>query len=177
MMKIILGFVAFLLTFGLSSTLVGLIFGFPQETNTSQVYQLRSDSSTARRIESLLRRDVRNGEARHRIAVQAYRDLRNDESLYADAKYRLTVLRYVENSSSMSDAGLPRDFQYAWREHMDAWKKQAAYVRSKERVNEEFNAESESVYSDNTSEINETWYQVLRIAQRYGVEIDESFYR
>lgn len=176
-MKIILGFIAFLLTFGVSSTLVGLIFGFPQETKAPQVYQLRADSSTTRRIESLIKRDVRNGESRHRLAAEAYSELKNDETLYADAKYRLTVLQYVDTSSGMSDAGLPTDFQYAWREHMNAWKKQAAFVKTKDYATGEFNVDSENVYADNTSEINKTWYQVLRIAQRYGVEIDENYYR
>ena len=60
---------------------------------------------------------------------------------------------------------------------MNAWKKQAAFVRSKDLAKSEFDLDSNGTYADNTVEINKTWYQVLRIAQRYGVEIDEGYYR
>ena len=71
--------------------------------------------------------------------------------------------------------GKPRDFQYAWRNHWKAWNKQPAYARSFE-TSERFD-EAYTVGNDNGREIDQTWYQVLRIAQRYGVRIDRSYYQ
>ena len=175
-MKIILGFIAFILAFGFSTTLVGLLFGFPQPSQANYL-TTNTSSSSSYSIEQFLKRDVRNGYTRHRTARKVYQSAGSDIELYSDSNYRKTVLRYVQRSSSMSDAGLPRDFQYAWRNHMKAWKKQAAYVRSFEIVDVS-NQNSFSIRgADNTREINETWDQVLRIAQRYGVRIDRTYYQ
>ena len=175
-MKLILGIIAFILTFGFSTTLVGLLFGFPQETVKPKVHQLRTNHAVKHKIRSLLRRDVRNGRSRHRAASQLYRSEITAESLYSNPAYRFTVLTYVRKSASMNDAGLPRDFQYAWRNHMKAWKKQAMFIEAIEKnLN---NPNSFSIRAgDNTNEINQTWSQVLRIAERYGLNIDNRYYR
>jgi len=175
-MKILLGIIAFTLTFGLSSTLVGLLFGFPQAEVEAPKYRVRhQDSSTKYRIKRLLKRDVANGFPRHAAARRGYQSNRDITSLDQIPAYRNSVIRYVERSSSMSDAGLPRDFQYAWRNHMKAWKKRAAYLKAIDAVD---NPNSFSVEIPNDSgEINETWEQVLRIAERYGLHIDRSYYQ
>lgn len=175
-MKIILGFIAFILTFGFSTSLVGLLFGFPQP-NTASYLATKSNSQVAQKIQGLLKRDVQNGVSRHSLADRLYQSGETFESFYSDAEFRGAALKYVETSSSMSDAGLPLDFQYAWRDHMKAWEKQAAYIRTFESTGS-YDPNSLSIRpGDNTTEINETWYQVLRIAQRYGVVIDRSYFQ
>ena len=172
-MKTILGLVAFILTFGFSVSIIGLLFGFP-EAVTTKSFQIRTNSSAKHKIRRLLKRDVRNGRSRHSTAGSVLQSGTNFDHLYTNQNYRSTVLKYVRRSSSMSDRGLPRDFQYAWRNHMKAWKKQATHIQ-------EWEIDDRSAHSmkteDNTREINETWDQVLRIAQRYGLKIDRSYYR
>lgn len=202
-MKHLFGIVAFALTFGLSTALVGLLFGFPQNKNT----QVENDSTVAKRIEKLLKRDLRNGMLREKAQHTAYKswaengstDIKN--GAHAMRTFRGGVSEYVYASSTMDDSDLPRDFQRAWRIHMKAWKKHAGLLQKFEEL--EFNNESPSKTSDavnlngadskvvdettelaklskryncNIMKINRTWYQVLRIAQRYGVEIDRSYF-
>jgi len=154
-MKLILGIIAFTLTFGLSTTLVGLVFGFPKTASSPQIQRSHSHSVTARRINSLLIRDDRNGRIRNRqLANMLKQNVNNlsDSDLYANSAYRNQIASYAARSARINDGGLPRDFQYAWREHMKAWKKHS--------------------YSNNSREITQTWHQVLRIARRYGVNIN-----
>lgn len=202
-MKHLFGIVAFALTFGLSTALVGLLFGFPQNKNT----QVENDSTVAKRIEKLLKRDLRNGMLRKRVQHTAYKswaekgstDIKNGK--HSIRAFREAVSEYVYASSTMNDSDLPRDFQRAWRMHMKAWKKQAGFLQKFEEL--EFNNESPSQTNDavnlnsvdskvvdkttelaklskryncNIMKINRTWYQVLRVAQRYGVEIDRSYF-
>ncbi|MDQ3634375.1 MAG: hypothetical protein M3405_07675 [Acidobacteriota bacterium] len=180
-MKFISGFTAFILTFVLSVSLVGLLFGFPKLENSQQIFQLRTNNSIAKyKIKSLLKRDVfRNGFARSKKirSIEGYRSM-SDVELYSNDTYRQAMNEYFIKSSSMNDSNLPRDFQYAWRKHMQAWQKQATYLNSINDVNNSASSSNfhSSSYSDNTTEINETWYQVLRIAERYGVEIIPAYY-
>ncbi len=154
-MKLILGIIAFTLTFGLSTTLVGLVFGFPKTISSPKIQKSHSHSVTARRIKSLLIRDDRNGNMRDRRLVnmlkQSFNDM-SDSDLYQNSAYRDQIASYAARSARINDAGLPRDFQYAWRAHMKAWKKHS--------------------FSNNSQEITQTWHQVLRIARRYGVDIN-----
>mgnify|MGYP000333153206 CR=1 FL=1 len=175
-MKIILGIIAFTLTFGLSSTLVGILFGFPQAEVESPRYRVsHQNHSVKHKIKRLLKRDVANGVPRNFELRRIYQTERDISSLDQSPAYRTSVIRYVEKSSRMSDAGLPKDFQYAWREHMKAWKNRAAYLKAIDSID---NPNSFSVnVSDDNGEINKTWEQVLRIAQRYGLKIDRSYYQ
>ncbi len=175
MMRIILRFAAFVITFGVSVTLYGLLFGLPDYDLGPSARNY--DRSTAHHIKTLLRKDVANGRSRHKIAAQLVSTGEETESLYSNSKYRATVVYYVNASSKLSDAGLPADFQYAWRQHMKAWKKQAGFISSL-KYNDNANSAGELPgLADNTKEINQTWYQVLRIAARYGVDIDRSYYQ
>ena len=164
-MRIILGIIAFTLTFGLSATLVGVLFGFPQPEVKPFVTTSKYNSVHKNKIKSLLRRDVRNGNMRE----QAFTGREGHISRYNSPEYGKAVNDYYIKSSSMNDSMLPDDFKYAWREHMKAWKNQAEYSNS---LKDEHYQENDSVrkYSDNTGEVNRTWYQVLRIAERYGVQ-------
>lgn len=174
-MKFISGFTAFILTFVLSVSLVGLLFGFPKLETSNQVFQLRTNNSVAKyKIASLLRRDVlRYGNSRDQKIrnIEGYYSM-SEAELYNNDNYRQATNDYFIKSSSMNDSMLPGDFQYAWRKHMQAWQKQATYLNSIS----DSNYKDYSGYSDNTAEIKETWFQVLRIAQRYGVDIPTNYY-
>lgn len=171
-MKTILGIIAFTLTFGLSAGLVGLLFGFPQtETETKKF-----NSAYKYKIKSLLKRDIRNGDLRDEQIYQLRNDgIESDSTIYREG-YSNSINEYYLNSSSLDASNLPDDFRYAWKEHMDAWKVQTEYVKSLQSENYEEDADTAvRTYFDNSDEISRTWYQVLRIAQRYGVEIDSTY--
>ncbi len=174
-MKTILGIIAFTLTFGLSAGLVGLLFGFPQYEAKSYSHN-HYNSAYKYKIKKLLKRDIRNGDVRNRRIYKL--EAEGLRSPIYKTEYSDAINEYYEASSSMNDANLPEDFKYAWREHMDAWKAQAIYVKSLqgEAVEDELDTAVRN-YADNTREINETWYQVLRIAERYGLDIDGSYYQ
>ncbi len=172
-MKIILGFIAFIITFGFSTTLVGVLFGFPQPSKADYL-KTSTRSATAYKIERLLKRDVHTNGARRNNVARRLKASGYSEDLETNSEFRKAVLSYVRKSSSMSDAGLPRDFQYAWRNHMKAWKKQAAYLKSMEM---NYDIDSYATRGADSGEINATWDQVLRIARRYGVRIDGSYYQ
>lgn len=174
-MKSILGIIAFTLTFGLSAGLVGILFGFPQSHNNSYVSTVRNNSVYQGKISRLLSRDVSNGGAREKAYYEFYGG--DTESLYKNDEYRQAVNEYYISSSSMNDSITPEDFKYAWREHMNAWKNQAEYLNSLQNENYGRNDETAAnYYIDNTVQINRTWFQVLRIANRYGVEIPNNYY-
>lgn len=170
-MKLTLGIIAFILTFGLSVSIVGLLFGLPA-ANSSQFYQLQTKNTVAKyKIRSIIRRDVRNGYWRnHQIRkIEGFYTM-SDAEIYSHDTYRRAIDEYVRKSSAINDADLPEDFKYAWREHMRAWQNQSKYLQTSVA------GDQYSAYSDNTEEINQTWYQVLRIAERYGVEIIPAYF-
>ncbi len=178
-MRIILGIIAFTLTFGLSASLVGLLFGFPKHNVRHFTSKHTHNSAHKHNIRRLLRRDVfRNGETRDHKVTRLYAEFGSYDALYQNSEYRKAISDYHRKSSSMKDSHLPEDFKYAWREHMKAWKNQANYLEDLQSKSLDGEIESASKnYSDNSRQINRTWDQVLRIAQRYGVGIDSSYYQ
>lgn len=165
MLKGISGIAAFVLTFGLSVSLVGLLFGF---TGTG------SDTGVSAEITNFLRQDVRNGNFRDR-EIRRYLSERysyGSESEPDIERYSTSVGSYVRASSSMNDASLPDDLRYAWREHMEAWLAHDALLREAEHGSTTMKECCDDAffvkYRESTREINETWHQVLRIAERYG---------
>lgn len=177
-MRIILGIIAFTITFGLSTGLVGILFGFPQAEAKPFSYKKKYTTAYKYKIKKLLRKDVRNGDLRNIKVNRLYAKEGSYSSLYYKDEYRKVINDYYIKSSSMNDSFLPEDFKYAWREHMNAWKKQAEYLNSLQDESYEDGIESNvRRYSDNTNEINRTWFQVLRIAKRYGVKIPRNYYQ
>lgn len=166
MLKSITGIAAFVLTFGLSVSLVGLLFGFPEYASPS--FEAGSDHRVRHKISAFLERDVRNGRLRDR---QILRNFREQRSLGAEPQvkdYFLYVNEYYNDSSSMNDSYLPEDLRYAWREHMKAWRSDAELLSQAARgeiTEEHFRMKKE----ESSQEITDTWFQVLRIAERYGV--------
>lgn len=177
-MKIILGIIAFTITFGLSTGLVGILFGFPKAQPKSYVSKTKYSSAYKYKIDRLIKRDVRNGDLRDMKVRKLYKSEGYASPIYK-AEYRKVITDYYIKSSSINDSNLPEDFKYAWREHMNAWKKQTQYLNSL-TIDDSYSEDVDVAvkrYSDNTNEINSTWYQVLRIAERYGVNINSRYYR
>ena len=175
MNRFTIGIITFFLTFGFSTALVGLLFGFP-EVNLSQ----SATSQAGRNIQNVLDRDVRYGEARRRSATILIRGMKRvasrqgtiteDQGVEFVREYSRIVETYSDLSSGIDASNTPADFQYAWKQHMDAWALEAKEA-SMRRFGDEVNTDEDS------SEINSTWRQVLRIAERYGVPIKARYRR
>lgn len=168
MLKVVSGIVAFVLTFGLSVSLVGLLFGFGSFAMPSFK---AGDHGTKHKASKFLQRDVRNGQMRD---LEIRRELYRNRGILSEGTreilpfYSKTVAEYVAVSESMDDSFLPADLQYAWRDHLKAWRKHSEFLRystTGELDEQKFN----SAYERSSEEISETWFQVLRIAERYGV--------
>lgn len=165
MVKVVSGIAAFVLTFGSSVVLVGLLFGFTSIVSPS----LESENPSA--ISRFLVQDVSNGRLRDRKIRREIYHQRGFSTTGVESMlpaYSGLVSEYVALSSSMDDSVLPADLRYAWRDHMEAWKKHenllrfAATGKLEERT-------FEPTYKRTSRDIKETWEQVLRIAERYQV--------
>ncbi len=166
MLKLFTASAAFILTFGVSVSLVGLLFGF--DSLASRSFETGDSQSVRHRITAFLERDVRNGKIRDNKLRKYFRAQRlRGESATLAEYYRFNE-SYVDASSSMDDSFLPEDLKYAWRDHMNAWNEDKQLLA--DAANGEVPDELLKIRSESSSrKIKETWYQVLRIAQRYGV--------
>ena len=141
------GILTFFVTFGLSFSLVGLLFGFPQMNLETR----RSFNPSARaKIINVIEQDMRNGDPRRLVERRIARSNVSNGETKAELLEALEI--YATASSSIDVSGTPADFQYAWKKHMKAWR-------------------------ENSADINPTWHQVLRIARRYGVPIKRRYMR
>jgi len=172
MNRFILGIGAFILTFGFSFSLVGVLFGFPK-LNLSHSHGARSESA---KIQSVLDRDIYFGEKRRNDELRLALENRSKGISLAEsqrsAEFVGIVDTYVASASSIRVDGTPADFAYAWTKHMAAWNAHLRLLKSADR--------SESgtrSLDENSDEISATYYQVLRIAKRYGVPMRQRYYR
>jgi hypothetical protein len=167
--RFIAGIIAFIGTFAVSVGLVWLFFGFPvkQTTSTYTYSNHNCRNRQAGALYSFLQRDISNGRERD---VQSF-PKNNGYSIKTHAD---SVAQYVEESGSMDASGFPREFQNAWREHMDAWRSYSEFLNerknsSRTKVNGENLEKLENPYN---TEINRTWDEVLRIARRHGADVE-----
>jgi hypothetical protein len=158
--KSIISIIAFVASFFLSSSLALLLNGGkPASYPRLEARGASCNKGAARRISNLLRQDIANGRTRQ----AAFAD--SDE----DATTAEPVENYVSASENLDTAGLPEDFQRAWRAHMRAWRVHADYLnRFKDK---EMSDSERRIYDQQSEEINETWYEVLRVARNYGADI------
>ena len=170
MKRITLGIIAFFLTFSVSAVLVGLLVGFPKVNRSHLSY----NSTAARNIKAVIEADISNGEVRrraeYRLRLRFESESRTD--VRSSSEHASIVSRYASKSAGIDVSRTPADFRYAWNRHMKAWKNQAAYSNALANNEVEF-----SSLSDHTTEINDTWAQVIRIARRYGVRIKPRYLR
>lgn len=172
MKRITFGIIAFFLTFGISTALVGLLFGFPK---VSSHRHHAHHSPEALSIEYVLDQDISYGEYRRNSEVRLARSQGLERRLVipiGSAEHARIVDRYASKASAIDASATPPDFRYAWNRHMKEWAKFSAFTNALANREAEY-----SGLSDNTAEINETWGQVIRIARRYGVHIKPRYLR
>ncbi len=168
--KHIIAIAAFFTCFAVSSFLVGLLF--PKDT--TELYEIvnvrpQTDDAVSERILVLLRHDSENGDKRDGEIFDYW--VENEEFLSLAAKTRI-FSKYAANSETIDDSGLPRDFQIAWRKHMDAWAVYSAFLCDVEKAG----ASVESICAFEArydKDISSTWYEVLRIGRSYGAEFND----
>jgi hypothetical protein len=168
--RIIVALVAFIVTFGLSAGLVGLLF----PSTFTETYSFSIASEHKEDILNLLDQDIYNGQLRSEAYARARQDNWEDNNL---VHYAESVNDYVDASSSLDDSDLPRDFQSAWQQHLSAWRDYSDFLNqikylSKDEL-KEMNA-SQTLDRQN-DEISRTWYKVIRIAGYYGAYPKNAF--
>ena len=153
--RVIISIVAFVCTFIFSAGLVRIIFPAPVVkyvyTESPRVYERNTNE-----IESFLRRDIRNGESRM-------------DYKYSD-NYSEAVMDYWKASSSMDASRFPQNFQESWREHMQAWRNYADYLKAKNDAKSRSGCHQEKRY---IGEINRTWEEVKSIGRTYGAYVQQ----
>jgi hypothetical protein len=167
--RIIFAIIAFVATFIFSAGLVRLLYGAPEKPVFNYSHP-RCRERQAGAIESLIRRDIRNGEQRRR-AMLGYSGVNEVPKFEVKVD---AVRDYVDASSSMDASNLPSDFQAAWHKHMQAWRDYAEFLRDMEDYSDDSSLAGkdfrprEKRYND---EINSTWDEVLRLGRTYGAEV------
>lgn len=164
--KTILSLIAFVAAFALSTALAALT------TDSSQpkfrVTRLQADSSTSRNITAFLQQDIQNGQQRNR---RVYR-FEDDASLSSPNIFKRSeaVSDYSEASGSMDSNNLPQDFQLAWLKHMRAWHNYSDFLQKAKTQSMSYR-EMNQLENQYNREINQTWYDVLRVGNKYGANV------
>jgi murein L,D-transpeptidase YcbB/YkuD len=170
--KTVLGIIAFIATFIFSAGLMQILF--PTQFVPTQFERPQDLSSTAFEIESFIQSDIRNGKMRdQKLRSQDYSEMKSDSENYS-IFYAETMREYWSDSSKLDARDFPRDFQVAWKNHMQAWQDYADFLAdTKENQNRNVMSEAEFRAADDryNNEINRTWYKVLRIGRTYGAEV------
>jgi hypothetical protein len=169
---------AFIVTFVLSVGLAKLFvdendyqsnIAFDRDPVTAYLYH-RGDY-TAHEIEVFLRQDDSYGRALDRKLFQIDRGLVSPFASSSFSEYADGVSEYADQSGNLPADGLPKDFQIAWNAHMKAWRDYADFLNRWQDSSDRIKMNREKLYDlDNeyNSEINSTWYEVLRVADEHG---------
>lgn len=171
-MKFISSIVAFSLTFILSVALIGV----PQDTFSTNFSHNSCHNSMGKKVVSLLRRDIRNGEVRRYEINQLFNNAERSTEFSVEI-YAEYVQEYVDKSQSMNDYDLPADFRASWRTHMKAWRDYSNFLNKLKRSDMNPNY-SEFIEMDReySREINRTWYKTLRIGKQYDHDLSFKIY-
>ena len=159
--KNILSIAAFFIAFTVSAALASLFI--PDQT------------VTANAISVLLRQDIRNGNERDRNIYNTGTDSDGSFKRPSLEKYSEIIGNYVNASERLHTGQLPSDFTEAWQKHMKAWRDYSDFLNDmkdyfgKNNENNKLFCAFEKRYDD---EISKTWYEVLRIAENYGSDIE-----
>lgn len=140
-------------------------------------FKNRGGSSVAAKISGLVEQDIRNGFERDRKAYRIADRYTASFSSSSFASYSAIVSGYADESGSIKDDGLPREFQSAWREHMKAWRVYAEFLESMKASSAAGTNRDESsriLSNKYDADISRTWHEVLRVADDYGATIDGS---
>ncbi|MCU1289607.1 MAG: hypothetical protein JWN60_1836 [Acidobacteria bacterium] len=183
--KTILSIAAFTVAFILSTAFAGLfitksdslsdlVAAPAYNSKRTSCFKKRGTAFVAEKIETIVKQDKMNGNKRAQRLYQIDEEFRPSFSspsfpLYADA-----VSEYVTESENLSYRTAPRDFQAAWVKHMKAWRDYSNFLekmkssQTRANLSETDASKIESSYSD---DINDTWYEVLRVGRSHGAEI------
>lgn len=146
-MKSITAIVAFTIAFGFSSLVAGLFI----EPNV-----------TGEEITALLRQDIANGQE----VDEVY------QSAASSFRYARAVDDYAVKMDLLDDTDLPADFRAAWQEHKSAWRAQANFLARTNYLKTKMSADEISQITEKQGlKIDMTWFNVLRICQKYGAVI------
>jgi hypothetical protein len=178
--KAVLSIIAFLAAFGIS---VAVTPRAPKSTVSPYVKRGCAQSETARKITTLLSQDIENGHERdEKIDSFSSEDISRRAYL---VNFVIAIDQYADSSASINDSDLPQDFKAAWREHMTAWKNHSDFLneytyvprRKADGTLSPDNAQfPRRQYSEQTKEISDTWFEVLRLARKYDAYIPPDAY-
>ncbi len=135
----------------------------------------RNKSAAAEKIAGLLKQDIRNGYDRDGKLYRLDSGYVSPFSSSSFAAYSAVTDEYADESGSIEDDRLPREFQTAWRAHMKAWRDYADFLENMKdsTVRTTLGEESfNNLGSAYNTEISRTWFEVLRVADQYGAKIN-----
>jgi hypothetical protein len=170
--KHIAALIIFLATFSVSAFIASMfaepkIYQVPPVPLSKKTYK-NCDRNLGEKITRFLNRDKQNGQTR-----------RGSERSEEDSSFKLSneavqASEYFDRSASMDDGDFPRDFQAAWRKHMQAWNDYAEFLREEsygEEISDDFSLGRKEYIAD----ISSTWYEVLRIGREHCADLPEDF--
>lgn len=162
-LKYIASAVAFSAAFFFST----LLIGFPV-VNYSSPHQCRLQNRPT--VTSLLEQDIAFGEKLDARTNLLYQKFGSDELTYSSKEYAQIVTEYISQSENLDDSTLPRDFRFAWRAHMQAWRDHAYFLDAAKGSFFTRNSESEffKVLQHQNQEITDTWRIVEVFGRKYG---------
>ncbi|MBK7707038.1 MAG: hypothetical protein IPJ30_15070 [Acidobacteria bacterium] len=160
--RAVFGIVAFVVAFVFSVGLVRIFFPAPFVPYAPVAYvPHHRHSGLASELESFIERDKSNG---------SYREDAILISNVVSVAHAESVKEYWETSSSMDARNFPRDFRFAWKEHMNAWYEFSEFLnarKGKKVDRAEFNLEAARL----DAEISRTWDDVLDAARAHGAHV------
>lgn len=169
--------IVFIGTFALSTGLVWLFVGLP-ETKAVSIFEFEpvSNGVYADDIESLLDQDIANGYGRSSRIFTLDNRFSVEPSSASFADYAGAVEDYADDSGSIDANDLPRDFQKSWNKHMRAWREYSNFLdkinnsSSRKKISDRDFDQMESSFN---RDINSSWYEVLRVGAKYGVDVEQ----
>ena len=179
--KNILSLIVFSAAFVFSVMLVGL----PKNNFYSKLNEAQSAGRNRQNIRTFLLTDINNGRFRDRQLLSIEGVGESFQTASNINQIAETTEEYFLDAQSLSASDLPPDFQAAWQAHLNAWQKQVDYLNEiKETANaypaDNFDAQKPSgrlfkidseTYRSNDEEIEQSWYQVLRVGRKYGAYV------
>lgn len=167
--KHIFALATFFTSFVLSSLFVGLFFD--TTAVDPELYEIvsvktQAENSVSEKIILLLQTDEENG----RLSDAEEFDLADVDNLFSPLRVELiTVSAYAAKSDSLNTAGLPPDFQVAWRAHMKAWSNYSNFLGKAEDAGMDIET-VKRFKKQYDVDIESTWFEVLRVASKYGAD-------
>ncbi len=160
--KTILSTAAFIVTFVFSAAFANLFV----DKSVSVDSPLISKSSwhKQQQILNFLEQDRQYGR-------ELRRDLRSRAIEDENIREETATLKLARNMRRMDDSDLPSDFRSAWENHVRAWEDYADSLHRSNHDSEHETFDEESSESvGQTSEINQTYRVLVRVARQHGVD-------